>query len=238
MHEILRREWGLLLVAVQALTRLPVTAPHGPHALRQAVRYFPLVGLGVGLVAAVVFWLAGLGLPPAVASVLSLAATVLLTGALHEDGLADCCDGLFGGRTRDDALRIMRDSRLGAFGVLGLLLAATPHADWALVAAHAAGRFWAVLPPAALPYARPDGMAAGVAGPDGMTLAIAAALGLVPLLLLGPQALPALLVSGGAALLFGLWVRRRLGGYTGDVLGATQVLTELAVLMAAAWRAA
>ena len=247
MHEILRREWGLLLVAVQALTRLPVTAPHGPHALRQAVRYFPLVGLGVGLVAAVVFWLAGLGLPPAVASVLSLAATVLLTGALHEDGLADCCDGLFGGRTRDDALRIMRDSRLGAFGVLGLLLvlgaklalvAATPHADWALVAAHAAGRFWAVLPPAALPYARPDGMAAGVAGPDGMTLAIAAALGLGPLLLLGPQALPALLVSGGAALLFGLWVRRRLGGYTGDVLGATQVLTELAVLMAAAWRAA
>ena len=97
---MLRREWGLLLAAMQALTRVPVIAPHGPDVLRRAVRYFPLIGILVGLVAAAVFGLAGLGLPPMAASVLSLAATVLLTGALHEDGLADCCDGLFGGRTR------------------------------------------------------------------------------------------------------------------------------------------
>jgi adenosylcobinamide-GDP ribazoletransferase len=242
----LHREWGLLRAAVQALTRIPVPAPHGPDTLRRAVRYFPVVGAGVGAIGALVFWLAGQGLPAMAASVLSLAATAVLTGALHEDGLADCCDGLLGGRTRDDALRIMRDSRLGAFGAIGLflvlglklsLVAAMPQVGLTLIAAHAAGRFWAVLPTALLPYARPDGMAAQIAGPDAATLAVAALLGLGPLLLLGPRALPALLLSGGVALLFGLFVRRRLGGYTGDALGATQVLTEIAVLLAAAWRA-
>jgi adenosylcobinamide-GDP ribazoletransferase len=237
-------ERALLLVAVQALTRVPVQVTFVEGELRRAVRYFPLVGIGVGLVAWGVFALARLGLPAGVASVLSLGATLLLTGALHEDGLADCCDGLLGGRTRADALRIMKDSRLGAFGVLGLLIvlgaklglvAAVPTA---LVAGHAAGRFFAVLPPAFLPYARPDGMAGGVAGPAGADMAVAALFGLAPLLLLGPRAGPALLLSGAVALGFGLWLRRRLGGYTGDTLGAMQVLTEVAVLLAAAWQGA
>lgn len=241
-----RREWGLLLVAVQALTRVPVAAPHGPDLLRQSTRYMPLVGLGVGAAAAVVFTLAATGLPAVVAALLSLAATLLLTGALHEDGLADLCDGLFGGRTAESALRIMRDSRVGAFGVIGLgvvlglkvaCVAALPAAAWALVAAHAASRFWAVLPAALLPYARVDGMARGVAGPGATELGLAALFGLVPLLLLGPHAAGALVLSGAAAAALGLWVRRRLGGYTGDVLGATQQVTEVAVLLAALWRA-
>ncbi len=241
-----RRELNLLLLAVQTLTRLPVPAPYPPDGLRRAVRYFPLVGIGMGLLAWGVFALARAGLPPVVASVLSLAATLLLTGALHEDGLADCCDGLLGGRTRDDALRIMRDSRLGTFGVLGLgvvlalkvaVIAVLPAVGPALVAGHAAGRFWATLPAAVLPYARSDGMAAGVAAPGAPTLAVAAAFGVLPLLLLGPRAVPALLLSGVVALALGLYARRRLGGYTGDVLGATQVLTELAVLLVATWRA-
>jgi adenosylcobinamide-GDP ribazoletransferase len=242
-------ELGLLLVAVQALTRLPVRAPFAEGALRRAVRYFPLVGIAVGLVAWAVFALARLGLPPHLASLLSLAATLLLTGALHEDGLADCCDGLLGGRTRQDALRIMKDSRLGAFGVLGLLvvlgtklelaaLAPAALAPVALVAGHAAGRFFAVLPPLFLPYARPDGMAAGVAAPAWADVAIAACFGLVPLLLLGPRAVPALMLSGAVSMAFGLYVQRRLGGYTGDTLGAMQVLTEVAVLLAAAWQIA
>lgn len=246
MRDVLVREWGLVLVAVQALTRVPVAAPYGPDLLRRATRYFPLVGIGVGLVAATVFVLARMGLPPLVAALLSLAATLLLTGALHEDGLADCCDGLFGGRTAEDALRIMRDSRVGAFGVLGVsmtlavkvaVIAALPNPAVALIAAHAASRFWAMTPPAALPYVRAHGMAGDVAGPGFIALMAAGLLGLAPLLLLGPRAVPALLASGLAALLFCLWVRRRIGGYTGDVLGATQVLTEVAILLAALWRA-
>ncbi len=235
-----------MLVAVQALTRVPVVAPFGPDLLRQATRYFPLVGLGVGAVAAVVFWLANLGLPGVVAALLSVAATLLLTGALHEDGLADCCDGMFGGRTREAALRIMRDSRVGAFGVLGLgvvlgvkvaCVAALPHAAGVLVAAHACSRFWAVLPAAMLPYARADGMAAGVARPGMVELVMAAGFGLLPLLMLGARAGAALVLSGLAALAVGAWARRRLGGYTGDVLGAVQQVTEAAVLLAALWRA-
>ncbi len=239
-------QWGLLLVAVQALTRVPVKAPFHPDSLRRATRYFPLVGLGVGLLAGLVFGAARIGLPPLAAAALSLAATLLLTGAMHEDGLADAADGLFGGRTRDDALRIMRDSRLGTFGVLALFVvlaaklavtASLRDPAPALVAAHAAGRFWAVLPPSVLPYARTDGMAAGVAGPSRTDLALAALFGLVPLLLLpGYQASAALLLSGLAALGVGAWSRQRLGGYTGDVLGATAVLTELTVLLVSAWR--
>ncbi len=244
-----RREWALVLVAVQALTRVPVPAPFPGDwpegALRRATRYFPLVGLGVGLVAAGVFGLARTGLPPVVAALLSLAATLLLTGALHEDGLADCCDGLFGGRGRAAALAIMRDSRVGAFGVLGLIVvlgvkvavvASLEAPGAALVAGHAAGRFFAVLPPVLLPYARTDGMAAGVAGPGRTEVLLAAAFGLGPLLLLGARAGAALLAAAAVAGLFAWWAGRRLGGYTGDVLGATQVLAEVAVLLAAAWR--
>jgi adenosylcobinamide-GDP ribazoletransferase len=232
-------------VAVQALTRLPVPAPFTDGALRRAVRYFPLIGIGVGLVAWGVFALARSGLPAGVASLLSLGATLLLTGALHEDGLADCCDGLLGGRTREDALRIMKDSRVGAFGLLGVfvvlgakvgLVAVVPGV--ALLAGHAAGRFFAILPPVFLPYARTDGMAANVAAPATPDVLIAGLFGLAPLVLLGPRALPALLLSAAAALGFGLWVRGRLGGYTGDTLGAMQVLTEVVVLLAAAWQGA
>ena len=240
-----RRQWTLLLAAVQALTRVPVTVAHGPGTLRDATRFMPLVGLGVGSVAAAVFAAARTGLPAAPCALLAVAATLLLTGALHEDGLADSCDGLLGGRTRADALRIMRDSRIGAFGALGLLvvvgtklacIASLAHPVPALAAAAAASRFWAVLPPAAMAYAREDGMAGGVAAPGARNLAIAAACGLLPLLLLGPRAVPALLLSGAMAVALGAYARRRLGGYTGDVLGAVQQVTEAAVLLAALWR--
>ncbi len=242
----MREQWGLVLVAVQALTRAPVPAPYGPNMLRAAVRYFPLVGVGVGLLAAGVFAVARGGLPGVAAAGLSLAATLLLTGGLHEDGLADCADGLFGGRTRADALRIMRDSRVGAFGVLalvvvvGLKLSAVGALDsaWALVAGHAAGRFWAVIPAAVLPYARDEGMAGGVGAPSLGDVGIAAGFGLLPLVLLGDRALVAALVSGAVAAGMVWWARRRLAGYTGDVLGATQVLTEVSILLVAAWQPA
>jgi len=236
----------LVLTAVQFLTRVPVPAwvGHSPDQLNHATRYFPLVGVAVGALGAGVFWAASQGLPPLAAATLSIVATVLATGAFHEDGLADTCDGLFGGWTRDDALRIMKDSRLGTFGVAGLALtlatkAALLHDPWAMIAAGAGSRFMAVTLIAALPYvreseqgARAKPVAAGVGVAE---LAIAGACGLVPLLLLARPILSLVLI---AVLTAGLarWFRRRLGGYTGDTLGATQQVTELAILAVAAWQ--
>ena len=101
---MIAREWRLLLTAVQFLTRLPVPAwvGHGPEQLDRAMRYLPLVGIGVGLLGGAVLATASTGLPRPAAALLSVMATLLLTGALHEDGLADTLDGLFGGATRDE----------------------------------------------------------------------------------------------------------------------------------------
>lgn len=239
----------LLLTAVQFLTRLPVPAwvGHGPEQLDRAARYYPLVGVGVGLVGAAAFGVASTGLPSPVAALLAVGAMMALTGALHEDGLADTCDGLFGAAGRDDALRIMRDSRLGTYGAAALTLAlglrvtaiaVLPDAGAALVAAHAGSRLLMVGVLARLPYARADGKAAAVAGGVGPSeLAIAVLCGVLPLLLLGVRAGPALLLAGGLAWGMARWFRRRLGGYTGDGLGAVQQVTELAILLVALWHA-
>ncbi len=247
---VIAREYRLLLTAVQFLTRLPVPdwVGHGPGQLDRAMRYLPLVGIGVGLLGAAVFALADAGLPRPVAALLSVVATLLLTGALHEDGLADTLDGLFGGVTRDDALRIMRDSRLGTYGAAGLTLAlglkvsalsTLPDVGAVLVAGHAGSRLMVAGVIAGLPYARSDGTAVAVAGGVGATeLLVAGLCGIASMLLLGVRGLPALVLAGGVAWGMARWFRRRLGGYTGDGLGAVQQATELAILLAALWRAA
>ena len=247
---MIRQEVRLLLTAVQFLTRLPVPASvgHDPGQLDRAMRHLPLVGIGVGLGGAAVLALASIGLPRPAAALLSVAATLLLTGALHEDGLADTLDGLFGGASREDALRIMRDSRLGTYGAAGLAVAlglkvaalsALPAPGTALVAGHAGSRFFVVCVLAGLPYARAAGKAAPVAGGGGAAeLAVALCCGALPMALLGSRAVPALLLAGGLAWFMARWFRRRLGGYTGDGLGAVQQVTELAILLAALWRAA
>jgi len=247
---VIPREWRLVLTAVQFLTRLPVPdwVGHGPGQLDRAMRYLPLVGIGVGLVGALVYAAACVGLPQPAAAVLSVAATLLLTGALHEDGLADTLDGLFGGATRDDALRIMRDSQIGTYGAAGLTLAlglkvaavaALPEAGIALVAGHAGSRLMVVCVIAGLPYARGDGKAGPVAGGVGtLELAVAGLCGLLPMMLLGSRALPALLLAAGLAWGMARWFRHRLAGYTGDGLGAVQQVTELAILLVALWHAA
>lgn len=248
----MKEQARLLLTAVGFLTRVPVPGwvGHGSGGLDRAARYFPLVGLGVGAGAAGVLAAASTGLPPTVAALLSTAATVAATGALHEDGLADTCDGL-GTYTREDALRVMKDSRLGTFGALGLggVLAAkvaalaalpAPTACAALLAAHPCSRFWAVALIVALPYARrgeADAKAAVAAGVGRTDLLVAGLFGLAPLLLLGGRAGPALVLGGAVAWGVARWSRRRLGGYTGDVLGAVQQLVELAILLAVLWRA-
>jgi adenosylcobinamide-GDP ribazoletransferase len=241
------REARALWLAAVFFTRLPLPSLDTlrPEDERRATAYWPLLGACIGAVIAGVWWLAARIWPPGIAAGLALTAGLLLTGALHEDGFADVCDGLGGGRTRERALEIMRDSRVGAFGAIGLVmlltlkwqaLAALPPAalPGTLIVAHTLSRGILVPMTLALTYARTDNRVAQRMGarPDAR-LAGTAALALAPLLLLPPAAWPGCLVAAAAVwLVCYLWFRRRLGGYTGDCLGATQQLCEAAVLLA------
>ncbi len=239
---VLRREFAAIRAAVMFFTRVPVpsSARHDPADLQRAAAWFPLVGWLVGAVAAGVWWAAAQVWPPAVASGLSLAATLLLTGAFHEDGFADVCDGFGGGYTKERVLEIMRDSRVGAFGAIGVVMmlglkwqavAALPVALGAavLLAGHAVSRAAAVSLMAVLPYVREE---AGKAKPlatelSGGRLLVALGCGLAPLMYMPGRyewALGGVVVLGGV---LAIWFKRRIGGYTGDCLGAAQQVTEL-----------
>ena len=231
-------------LAVALLTRLPVgRLPEPAPALPSASWAFPLCGAIVGTVLwAVIAAATSLGLPALTAALLGLAATALLTGALHEDGLADTADGFGGGTTRARKLEIMRDSRIGSYGVLALVLViglkATALAE---LAAHPA-LFPACLALAALSRgamaaalglmrpAREDGMGHAASGPNPTPLAMLIALALtLPLALFAPTAAAILLAATIAAgLALATLANRQIGGQTGDVLGALQQITELA----------
>ena len=241
-----------LRVAACFLTRLPVPwPPDAPaDALARSMRLFPLAGAGIGLAAGLVWALAlWFGAPALVAALLALAAQALLTGALHEDGLADVADGFGGGRSRERALEIMRDSRIGSYGTLTLVLsvglraAALAALAWdprtgvaALAAAGAVSRATCTALLAWLPPARPDGLGAGAGRPRSEAVFTALGLALcLALLLLGLRhGLAALALAALAAWALAGLARRRIGGQTGDVLGAAQQLAEVAVLCAAA----
>ncbi|MFD1467002.1 adenosylcobinamide-GDP ribazoletransferase [Hymenobacter caeli] len=253
-----RRQLRLLLTAVMFYTRLPVPrwVGHTEGQLNRATVYFPLIGWLVGGVAAGVYWGAAQLWPPLVAVLLSTGAGVLLTGAFHEDGLADTCDGFGGGWTRERILAIMKDSRVGTYGVVGLgLVLATKVAALAgaagrgpgalpvsalLLVAHPLSRLVAATFVRTLPYARAD-LADGKAKPIAQSLppgrlAAAALPGLLPLLALAAwQQRPMLLaVLGPLAVLqvvLGRWFKKWLGGYTGDCLGAAQQLAEALIYL-------
>ena len=255
-------ELRLFFVALQFLTRLPSPRWVGfePEWLNQSARHFPAVGLLVGVVAALVLVAGSVVFTPAVAVGLSMAATLLLTGAFHEDGWADTCDALGGGAGvgRERALVIMKDSRIGTYGTVGLVLmlglkAATlvalplVLAVPALLFAHTASRAAAVALIRWLPYAgdvehakaKPLAQRISLAG-----LVVAWAWVLLLCLLLCAAAwrwsehavLPSIALGLGlvvaAAVWCARWFRLRLGGYTGDTLGATQQLSELLALLA------
>jgi adenosylcobinamide-GDP ribazoletransferase len=242
--------------AVLFLTRLPFprgkaagSAALAAAALAQAVWAFPIAGVLVGAAGAVVYALAHrLGVPPWPAAALALAATMVTTGALHEDGLADTADGFGGGTTREQKLDIMHDSRTGAYGVcalaLSILLRASALASLAdttlvvpaLIAAHGAAR--AVMPVfmTLVPPARRDGLSATAGRPSGVTAAVAALLGiLVTAICLGPAgaALATILLVVVLALMARLSFRQ-IGGQTGDTLGALEQVGEIVVLLVAA----
>jgi len=237
------------LLAARFLTRLPLGAapPLEPGDLARAAWAFPLVGAGVGIIAALVFGAAlSLEVPPLVAALLALAASALATGALHEDGVADMADGL-GGADHDHRLALMRDARCGVYGVLALVIAvgsragalAACGAGWgaaALIAAHAVGRGGMSVALYSLPPARSDGLGAHAGEPEpavvGWALGI---LILVAYLMLGWAAgLAALAAATIAMVLVGETARRFFGGQTGDVLGAIEQVGEAATLIAAA----
>ncbi|WP_232830511.1 adenosylcobinamide-GDP ribazoletransferase [Oceanicella sp. SM1341] len=230
--------------AAALLTRLPLPVDHAAIAGRLAASAWawPLVGALLGAAAGAALVLARLaGLPGGMAAALALALLALATGALHEDGLADCADGFWGGRDRARRLEIMKDSRIGSYGAVALVLvtlarwsalAALP--GWSPVAAlalAAAASRAAMAVAMRLPNARGEGLSAGVGRPPLAALALGTGLcllgGGLALGLAGLLAC-ALAAAGGAAVC--LLARARLGGQTGDVLGATQQIAETAAL--------
>ncbi len=236
-----------ILTAAIFLTRLPLPSP-GPldqTLFGRAMGWFPLIGVGLGALAGITFGLLGsVGLPPLLAATLAVTLLVMITGGLHEDGLADTADGFGGGRTRDQKLEIMRDSRLGSFGGLALVLsvalriaalAASP-TTWAalklLMVAGAVSRAAMVAVSHWLPPARRDGLSASLGGPArGATLlALVFALG-VAILLLGFKALPVLAVAVGMTLAVMRLAQLQIGGQTGDVLGTVQQVVEITVMV-------
>lgn len=253
----IRREARLIVCALQFLTRLPVPAladweeRWSEAWLARSARWFPLVGIIVGLLAAGVLvaahlvWRGG-----ALPALLAVAVGVLVTGAFHEDGLADAVDGLFGGDTGERRLEIMKDSRIGTFGALALMLGLALKtmalaqifpplaAAAALVAAHAGGRAAAVVVMARAPYAADPGaskLKPTARGVRGWEAAFALVLGAMPLLLLSPSAaLAGTVVGAFAAACPAVAAWRRVGGWTGDVLGAVEQAFEIGFLLGVA----
>ncbi len=253
------RAFQEFLTALVFLTRFPAggrlggghgqSQGQGMPALSEACWAFAPVGLLVGGVAGLALWLAAAAdLHPLACALAAIAAQVLVTGALHEDGLADVTDGFGAGRDRARTLEIMRDPRVGSFGVLALvfsvglraaLLAGVPGPGWACATLVAAGAFSRAAMPVlmyVLPAARADGLAKGAGRPSAGTVELGLAIGVLALYVLLPALAATLgIVFAALAVAWLAWrADRRLGGQTGDVLGAAQQLAEIAVLMAAA----
>jgi adenosylcobinamide-GDP ribazoletransferase len=241
MKKVASNQWRYFLTAIMFFTRIPVHFEHFDEAdLNKSTRFFPLVGILVGAVGALVFWLSNRLLPLEVSVLLSMAATILLTGAFHEDGLADAIDGLGGGWTREQVLTIMVDSRIGSYGAVGLLLTLLTKYQTlsyqmaifvpvAMIAGHALSRLCAVLVMFTQSYVKAEGKSKPLATQLNVAeLTIATFFGLLPLAFLETKFLAALLPVAVVWLWFSAKIKTRIGGYTGDCLGAMQQLTEVA----------
>lgn len=241
--------WHDAATALVFLTRIPLpwNIPGIEARLPRSTPWFPVIGAGVGLVGAAAWWGAHALWGPLPAAIAAVAATILVTGAFHEDGLADTFDGLGGSPERQRALEIMKDSRLGSYGALALLLTVMARivallllgaaAPAALVGAHTLARFSSLPLIRWLPYARTDGgtgrpFAGGVTG-IGLAVSFLFTIGLTTLLW-QQQAVIVWLAAAVILLLLALWFRRRLAGITGDTLGAANQFVELTALLALA----
>jgi adenosylcobinamide-GDP ribazoletransferase len=229
----------LFLLALSFYTRLPHPQTLDYKQLPQAAVYLPLVGWLVGGCCALVFYLADLLWPQITAVIMALIAGILMTGALHEDGFADVCDGFGGGMGKQRILEIMKDSHIGVYGFLGLLLmlslkisvlSSMPVSTLPLVllAGHSISRLSPLLLMQRYEYAREhDSKASGaVYKPDFQELVFAAVIALLPLALLPALYALAIIPVLFATLLLGHYFYRHIGGYTGDCLGASQQVAE------------
>ena len=230
--------------ALALLTRLPLPQSHAPYRGAQAAWAWPLAGVVIGTLAASVATFAiTLGLSAGTAAAVTLAAQAMLTGAMHEDGLADSADGLWGGWDKARRLEIMKDSHIGSYGVLALILVTL--ARWSALTSLLAlgGAFGAIVAIAALsrapmavlmawlPNARSGGLSQSVGVPSAQTAGLAVMIGLLFCLgLLGWNAFAISIAAASACLILGLVARAKIGGQTGDILGASQQLTEAAAL--------
>lgn len=257
----MKKQWRYFLLAVGFFTRIPV--PSQPDFqesdLNHSAKYFPLIGIIVGVIGGLSFCVASQILPQSLAVLLSMAATIYLTGAFHEDGLADSADGLGGGYARERILTIMQDSRLGTYGAVALflmlfakfqlLISFNPVVIPAvLIAGHALSRLSAVWLMATLSYAKPDGKAKPLATQIvGTGLVVANMFGLLPFVTIVAMLnmanhswlaiLKFVLMTLLPVLLSWVWWRAKidqwLAGYTGDTLGAMQQISELAFYLGA-----
>ena len=242
----------LFFIALQFFTRVPIPGWVGfePAWLQHASRYFPLVGLLVAVVVALIYGAAAWLWPAPIAVLLSTAAGLYLTGAFHEDGMADMCDGFGGGHTRERIMEIMKDSRIGSYGAVALVvtlglkctalsLLAPGQAIGALLLAHPVSRLAAVSLIRSASYARDDGKAKPMAQEmRAGEFVIATACALLPALALGAfnvLSWPAIGAAVAASAIVAWWLRglfvRRIGGYTGDCLGAVQQVSEVAIYL-------
>jgi adenosylcobinamide-GDP ribazoletransferase len=239
------------LAALQFLTILPLPGGFSPgeQALGKSLPFFPVIGLGIGAAIALMDWGLGFLFPAGVTGVFAVILLIAVSGGLHTDGLADTADGFFSSRPRERILEIMRDSRTGPMGVAAIVCVVAlkialiaslsgPSRIWVLLLTPVAGRSALLIQMALLPYARPEGLV-GVFHRNrsrghalwALTFLIAAG-GLA-------GGVPGLIAGAGSflfALLFSGYVRRRIGGLTGDTLGASCELTELVpALVSSAW---
>ena len=241
---MIKTEIRIFFTAIMFYTRVPVPkwVGYSSENLNKATRYFPMVGILVGGIGAVGFWAANQILPVNVALLFSMGIAILLTGAFHEDAISDFCDGFGGGYSKEKILTIMKDSRIGTYGAIALFFVLLSkfmtlseikisEIPWAILAAHAFSRLNPVLMIYTSQYVREDESAKNK--PIGKkssvkSLIIALIFGLTPLFLISAADIPFIIISGILILLyFRYYVHKKIGGYTGDVLGALQQISEI-----------
>jgi adenosylcobinamide-GDP ribazoletransferase len=252
---MIQRELQILQASFMFFTKIPFwsMSEYSEDAFQKASRYFPIIGWIVGASGALVFFGGSLLLPRPLAVLLSMTATILITGALHEDGLADFCDGIGGGWTKEQILTIMKDSYIGIFGAIALMLSlgfkllcllALPVAviPVALISAHSLSRFSSISLLYTHEYARQDDRSskahAVVERMNGKTLVFTALTGLLPFVLFSVATGSWLMLGTcffmvlGIRLSFGYYLSYKIQGYTGDCLGAVQQVSEIGFYLA------